>query len=327
MTKINKYLFVFTGLLIVISLAMILMIKKFSPLLSSSAYYCSANDSSQFIQIPDMISKLPFIAVGSFFLLIAIKLLISLIGVMRQRFQLEKFITRDSRFTQITRKTGLENTAFLIKSRKKFAYSLGIISPRVYISTGLFSTLSTRELEAVLRHEEYHVKNHDTGILILASIVQSLLPFFPIVKDVILQYRIRREIAADQFAIKSTGQSKTLISVLKKLLHSPTHAIVYAPSIGSEETLEPRIFALTNRKYSAQKWGLYRIVFSIVSCIVLAIVVAAPIQASHITGDTQNIVMLCTNGRECMNTCTTENSITKLYSEMENASQPYSGVR
>ena len=91
--------------------------------------------------------------------------------------------------------------------------------PKIYISTGLLSHLTKKELEAVLRHEQYHLENHDTFTMIVASVAHSLFPFFPLVSDLINKYRIDREIRADKFAVSKIGDQYPLVSVLKNFLH------------------------------------------------------------------------------------------------------------
>lgn len=208
------------------------------------------------------------------------------------------------------------NKTYLIESEKQFAFCLGIRSPRIYISTSLVNGLTIQEVEAVLRHERYHLNNRDTLTMLIASIGGSLLPFFPITSDFLYNYRVEREIRADADAVQGLGDEEPLISVLKKLLRTPAYAAVTASSIADHDTLEPRIQALIKKDVDFKKFKIKHVFISLVSVFIMSIITLAPVQAMEIHHEGVDTMMLCPNNEICINACRKIYSPTKKnYSE------------
>lgn len=330
MIKVNKNLVLFASLLIALTSSIFYLVQKFSPLLDHAVYYCQSLIKTQMVPIPYYLSLIPsgFIFATIIFSLIKFVLLAVKMTLLKK--SLNEKETDYSQINELIEKLRLETKVSIVQSDKRFAFCLGVIKQKIYISTGLLSHLNAEELEAVLRHEQYHLENHDTFTMMLASISNSLIPFFPIIGNLIKKYRIEREIEADTFAVSKIGDRSPLISALKKLLASPTVATVTYAAIADEDTLESRINSLLERPYVRRQFRIKHLLITLFSATMLGAIMVAPVYAKEIHHEEHDVVMFCAAGGECMQSCTSEENMTKLYSEIptksssSNASHPYS---
>lgn len=316
MIRINKNLVLFSGLFLLLSTIVLFIIHKFSPLIGHVAYYCQSFINTHMIPIPYYLSLIPFVSI---FLVLGISFIKFLVLIIKAQFLKHKL--RGNRALQntvssLTKNLGLENMVILVNSNEKFAFCLGVRSPKIYISTGLIAKLSEKEIEAVLRHEQYHLENHDTFIMIIASAVRAMFPFFPVLGDLIKKYRIEREIKADKFAIERVGEHYSLISALKKLLAFPTVATIPAASIADQDTLEPRIYSLLDKHYTYSQFKIKHILITLFSAFIIGAIIITPVHAKEIHHDKHDVMMLCTAEEECMNSCMSKKNMIKLYSEI-----------
>jgi Zn-dependent protease with chaperone function len=316
MIRINKNLAIFSGLFFLLGSLLFITVQKFSPLIGHLTYYCqSLFVEANMIPIPYYLSIIPFVFL--FFILIVsfIKFFVLNLKVQVLKYKLKDSITINRDTENLLKRLGLKDKAVLVKADKQFAFCLGVRNPKIYFSTGLLSNLTIKELEAVLRHEQYHLENHDTFTMIVASVANSLFPFFPLVSDLIKKYRIDREIEADKFAVSKIGDQYPLISALKKLLAFPTIEIVAVAAIADHDTLEPRIYSLVNKPYIRRQFRIRHLLITLFSSIVLATVMVIPVHAKELHHEEHDVMMLCTDGA-CMNSCTSEENLNKLYSEI-----------
>lgn len=316
MIRINKNLAIFSGLFLLLGTSLLFTLQKLSPLIGHVTYYCqSILVEANMIPIPYYLSVIPFILLFIVLAISFIKFLVLSIKVQFLKLRLKGNITVKHETNKLIKHLGLKDQAILVKSDKQFAFCLGVRNPKIYFSTGLASHLTIKELEAVLRHEQYHLENHDTFTMIIASVAHSLFPFFPLVSDLIKKYRIEREIAADKFAVSRIGDQYPLISALKKLLAFPTVESVALAAIADQDTLEPRIYSLVNKPYIRRQFRIRHLLITLFSSAVLAIVLVMPVHAKELHHEDHDVMMLCTDG-QCMNSCTSEENLNKLYSEI-----------
>lgn len=313
--SLNKNLAVFTGVFLLLGALLIFALQKFSPLVGHVTYYCqSLLIDANMVPVPYYLSMVPFALLFVILAISVIKFLVLNIKVQFLKFKLKGVAIDTSTYKLISR-LGLHDKAILVKSDKQFAFCLGVRVPKIYFSTGLLAHLSHKELEAVLLHEQYHLENHDTFTMIVASVAQSLFPFFPLINDLINRYRIEREIAADKFAVGKLADKYILISALKKLLAFPTYQAIPVAAIADQDTLGPRIYSLVDKPYARHQFKLRHLFITLFSSLVLAIIIVMPVHAKELHHEEHDAMMLCTDG-ECMNSCTSEENLNKLYSEI-----------
>lgn len=316
MRIINRNLVTFLGLLILLGMVLFLTFQKLFPLIGHVTYYCqSLLVDAKMIPIPFYLSIIPFLFLSVILVISFLKFFVLNIKVHDLRIKLKKDAISDKNTNIFLSNLGLQNKAVLIKSKKRFAFCLGFRKPKIYFSTGLSSGLTMRELEAVLRHEQYHLERNDTFIMTVASVAYSLFPFFPIVGDLIKKYRIEREIDADKFSIAKVGDQNVLISALRKLIAFPTVEMVVVAAIADHDTLEPRIFSLLNKPYKKRRLNFKNLVLSMISFAILTAVFVLPVHARELHHENHDVIMLCADGN-CKNSCSDPKNLEKFYSEI-----------
>lgn len=312
MIRINKNIITFTGLILLLGTSSLMFLQKLSPLLSHTIYYCQSIINSLSMPIPYYLGAILFILLSVFLLIAVVKLFALYIKVQLFRKKLIKNLKSNEGFIMLLEKLTLANKTHLVESEKQFAFCLGIRRPKIYISTNLVNALTIQELEAVLRHERYHLDNKDTLTMLIASIGESLLPFFPILSDLLHNYRIEREIKADAEAIQGLADEKPIISVIKKLLNSPSVAISTVPAIADHDTLEPRIRAIVKKDLRFKQFRVKNILISVASILVMSIIILTPVQAVEIHHAGENVMMICPHDdATCSNACKQEYSTSK----------------
>lgn len=334
MKRINKGLILISGIALFSVIFLVVSIQKFSPLVNHVAYYCKSFVDTNMVQIPYFLTIIPIALICMILAISCLKFLILSFKVQLLKRTLKGKITGIKTANRLIQQLGLSDTTLIVKSSDKFAFCLGIRNPKIYISTGLISQLTMKELEATLRHEEYHVKNKDSVTSIIASVVYSLSPLFPLLRDFMKWHRIEREIQADKYAVEKVGDPSPLISVIRKFIAFPTMEMGARVSIADQDTLEPRICSLINKEYKKKQIKLAHVFFTLVASVVIGIVVVFPVHATEIHHEDHDVIMVCTSG-ECMNSCMTEQNLQKLYSEIPsqfnniptlNSSQPFTPI-
>ena len=94
------------------------------------------------------------------------------------------------------------------------AFCAGLLRPRIYLSSAALVVLRRQELDAILAHEEHHVRRQDPFRLFVARIFADALFFLPILRRLAERYAALAEIAADDAAVRRSGDPATLASAL-----------------------------------------------------------------------------------------------------------------
>jgi beta-lactamase regulating signal transducer with metallopeptidase domain len=142
------------------------------------------------------------------------------------------------------RRTGLAGRVKLVGSDERFSFAYGALSPRVAVSRGLVGTTSRQELEAVLAHERYHVRNLDPLKVMLTRALPKCFFYVPLLGGLHERYVAARELAADRRAVATYGRGP-LAGALYKVLRGPAWPeLSAAAAIGGPELLEARLSQL-----------------------------------------------------------------------------------
>ena len=302
MLRINKNLIIFSGTILITLFSLSIFLQKLPRLTSHVVYYCQSNLLSLLTPIPQPVFLLPFVLLAIFAFYAFIKVLAIVIQSYKLRQHLIKNSTYSKNVSALLKRLGIHNKTYIINSVKPFAFCLGITNANIYISTRMLELLTQEELEVVLRHEKYHVKNRDSLIMVIASFAITLLPFLPILSDFMKNYRIERELKADGEAIRNDVARLHLVSVLKKLLDTtPSPSITFAPAIFEHDTLEPRIAAVTNNSISKfMKYKVKNLVISLAFLSIIAFAAVGPVHAMHIHSDNSHLIMLHAAEDSCL---------------------------
>jgi beta-lactamase regulating signal transducer with metallopeptidase domain len=305
MIKINNYLTTFLSIGALFSLILSVSVEKIFPILTKQTLtYCT--QLTQSLTIPHIITRLPLLF---FMLLIVIsitKFIVILVKTYQATYQLEKKVTDRYLFRRTVGQINMQGKVRLIQSEKVFAFCFGLLKPKIYVSTAMVKLLSTAELKAVLLHEKYHVDNRDSLIMALVAVIKTIFPFFPVLSDLFTNYLTEREINADNYATKKMGESTYLINVMKKLLYIPQESFVFAPAIAELSTLETRINALLKRKTKYKHYKTSSILLSMLFGIIFSLVLLSPVQAVELHTSKQDIMLICTDMKQCSSACTSK---------------------
>ena len=82
---------------------------------------------------------------------------------------------------------------------------VGVLKPVLLVPIGLATSLSIREIEAVLAHELAHIKRHDYAVNLLQSVVEVLYFFHPALWWLSARVREEREHCCDDLAVFACG--------------------------------------------------------------------------------------------------------------------------
>lgn len=165
----------------------------------------------------------------------------SLIKTQRQVRGYEKVRSQKFRkkIAKINKKHKLsEGLVEIVREDRPIAFCYGIFRQKIILSTGLIEKLSSKELEATLLHENFHVKNHHAGKLLISDLFAKIVFFMPIISELVQLYRIRIEINADHAAASSQGSKRYLRMALAKSIkpHSYRTYLGFATNNWEERT-------------------------------------------------------------------------------------------
>lgn len=132
----------------------------------------------------------------------------------------------------------------VVDADESYSFTYGLVQPRVVVSRGLIDAVDVGELDAVLIHERYHVRNFDPIKVLIARTVPSTFFFLPALRDLQYRYLAGRELAADRSALRSCGR-EPLASALYRVVAGPAPATIgAAAAIGGRELLDARVTQL-----------------------------------------------------------------------------------
>lgn len=323
----NKYLLLFLGLLFVLGICVVIdLVKIFHLTFQHTAYYCQAFIKSFSLRIPHNLGTFLLFFVGAGGTAVALKLFSAYVQIHRLKRSLRGNVIEDESFQMILKSLNLGHKALLIESNMPFAFCFGLRHPKIYVSTKMYNLLEDKELKGVLLHESCHLKHKDTLTMFVASVVQFLFPFFPVVSDLVRNYRMERELKADREALRFIGDPDVLLCTFKKLLTFTNSNPAFIAAIADSETLELRIKALTEQNFLLRKFSMRHILISILSFIFLSVLALAPVYAIN-TENKKGEVMICVVSNDCSNWCKAHNTVTpNVYPQSPNTSYPYSPV-
>jgi Zn-dependent protease with chaperone function len=105
----------------------------------------------------------------------------------------------------------------LVTAEAPMALTVGILHPRIYLSTGLASRLGKDELEGVLAHELAHIARADNLIAFISTALTGAIAILPYSWRSLRLLLAERELAADALATAVTGKPITLARALLKV--------------------------------------------------------------------------------------------------------------
>jgi hypothetical protein len=106
----------------------------------------------------------------------------------------------------------------VVRDDEFLALTIGMLRPRIVLSTGVLERFNDHEVKAILLHEWHHCRNRDNPKLFGSSLLVDAFGYLPITKSVHDYHKIWGELSADRFAIQQMGTGLHLGNVLLKLV-------------------------------------------------------------------------------------------------------------
>lgn len=306
----NKYLIYFLSLFIFLAGGYSFVLAKFLPILvHHTFYYCQEMAKVITLNLPGNLGTIVFVGLLVSILYAIARLITTIIRIYKFRRTLSRSVVSSSSLTKIINNLKLKDKVMVLEEEKPYAYCFGVRYPKIYITTGLIEILSLKELQIVLRHEKYHLEHQDNLVLLIAVLIKSLFPFFPVLTDIIRIYKTDRELLADKYAIKNYSDRESLKIVLTKLLqYEPAIIVAIAPAIADVDTLEARIKSFLIIKPNYQKLGIKKIIFSIPAIILLLSLMWVPVNAFEIHQKGLDAMVVCNKNISCESICKVDNT-------------------
>jgi hypothetical protein len=194
-----------------------------------------------------------------FFALVASGTLVAAVSVRRQvratrvlaAFLRHRLTAVPPEPAAVVGRAGLAGRVELVDDAEPFSFTYGLVSPRVAVSRGLAGVLAPAELEAVLHHERYHVRNWDTLKVVMARAAPAAFFFLPALGRLRDRYLAGRELAADRRAVAAVGE-RPLAGALYHVLERPAWSeFGAAAALGGAEFLEMRVEQLESGREPA----------------------------------------------------------------------------
>ena len=127
-----------------------------------------------------------------------------------------------------------------------WAFSAGVFRPKIYLSTGLIQLMTVKEIQAILKHEEYHCRQFDPLRNLIINFLSDSMFFFPVFRRLQRSFQVSSEKAADQFAICCGSSPLELSEALIKLFRARNQVQKFIFVSFSQCNLVDRIQTLIN---------------------------------------------------------------------------------
>jgi Zn-dependent protease with chaperone function len=121
-----------------------------------------------------------------------------------------------SSLRSMTGHAGMYQDHQLLSSRRVFAFTAGLLRPRIYVSSRLAQELSDDEYRAVLEHENGHRLRRD-GLRRLSAQILSEAHFPQVRRALMLELGLAIEQSCDEHAAQAIGDRLTVAQAIVKL--------------------------------------------------------------------------------------------------------------
>lgn len=236
-------------------------------------------------------------------ILIALKLFIDFVFITNytKSFQL---LPQSQKLLYIAKKYELRDQVVLYKANSPAAFCIGMVRPKIYISSAMIALLNDAELEAVVLHEMYHLKHRNNLMLFTFNLFSYILFLFPFVRDLKKQYEMQEEIKADKMACDQLRAKKPLLQALKKMLMYREPALSYYVA-GFSKTIgiEHRIRSIIGEHEQFNLFPIRNIAISLISLSIVSVFILLPVNKSHVHAQGVDVMVMCYDNNNCQKMC------------------------
>lgn len=153
---------------------------------------------------------------------------------------------------EAARRAGYSGPLVCLEGERPLAFCLGLLRPRVYVTTALVDLLGPEELAAVLAHEGHHVRARDPLRFLLARSLCRAALSGPEAEEALARYRLRRELLADDAVVRDMGAGPLASALLKTV---PGQAPAGAVGLDATEARVRRLLGQGWEQELRLPWG------------------------------------------------------------------------
>ncbi len=156
-----------------------------------------------------------------------------------RRLLLQEVQSQPVSLTHAAERAGVRDRVRLFESSNFSAFCFGLLRPTVWISTAALAALDEDELEAVLRHEAWHLRQRDPIRVLIARACTSAAAFLPMVSIRLRSYVLERELQADAAVVRDMSDAYPLAAALQRA--SAVTQQPLAGAVGAFNSIDARI--------------------------------------------------------------------------------------
>jgi len=136
----------------------------------------------------------------------------------------------------------------------------GVLRPRLLLPSRILAEMEHSELRYVLLHELAHLRRHDILVSIIASSLQVLHWFNPLVSYGLLRMRADRELACDGLALsllpphEAPAYGRTVIRLIEQLI-MPRPRLLVAGFLGDRARIKQRVAMISLFRMETYQWS------------------------------------------------------------------------
>ena len=292
MKRINYSFYVLALSALAVSSIVIALLNKISPLfISKTLFLCQ-----KFITpvtnlfISDVMFELPRLLPNAFILAIGVVLGTGLLSFLlqlgRTHLLLRKLLINrvniPKDLVRVVATLGLTNKVILVNDNNLFSFCCGVFPPYIVVTTGLIASLTDKELEAVLLHEQSHLVSRDPVKVLIGKTFSSMFFFLPIFRELHKNIEAVNELLADQWTINHQQKSTFLRGALKKILVTPQVNLNFVSNVSGPDYFEIRIHRLVNPRIKHKfRLSLVSLVTTFLFIFVSWFLLQTPVSAFH----------------------------------------------
>ncbi len=276
-----------------------------------------------------ILQSLPNIVIYAFFSIFGLTMLKLLIDYFFMTKYAKSFHSIPPPQTTLTiiKKYNLENKIVVYKSEQPSAFCIGILRPKIFISSGMIQLLNKTEMEAVILHEVYHLKHKNNLMVFVFNTFSYILFIFPFIKDLKRQYEIHEETEADKHAHTYLKGNGPIVNSLKKLLLYEEPVLKYGFAFSKTHDVEYRIRSIIQNRVQINTFSFHNILISLFSFTVLSVLLFLPVTKTHVHAQGRDVMVMCYDNDNCQQMCKSNHVSTTLLDTSINRSSlltPYS---
>lgn len=191
------------------------------------------------------------------------------------------------RVSLLAKHLGFAGAVQIVPDATVFAFTNGLLRPRVVLSHGLVDNLDDGQLEAVLRHELAHARRRDPLRILIARSLARALALVPAAPRSLDAYLCRLELAADRSVVREMGDVFPLASALQRTLSAPPMPDIASAAVSGLSATDVRIDQLMGLDTSPRLVGpdvnrVHATAFSFAVAAYLCVLVASAPSISEI---------------------------------------------